>query len=91
MTDKEIVELTVIFDGVREYSSNEILNDKILYNFVTRNIMLSPASLLKQIKKENGNLVMLTNQNFTTLSYDLKNVSQELYNLFLERYRKDSL
>lgn len=86
MTDKEIVELTIIFDGVREYSSSEILNDKVLYSFVTRNIILSPASILKQIKKENGTLIMLTNQNFSSVSYDIRNVSQELHALFLERY-----
>lgn len=91
MTDREIVELTIIFDGVREYSSNEILNDKLLYSFVTRNLIRCPASLLTQIKNENGNLIMWTNQNFDTLSFDLRNVSQELYTLFFERYKTDIL
>lgn len=91
MTKKEIVELTIISDGNREYNSDEILNNEMLYKFVTDSIKDMPASILKQLKKENGNLIMVTDKNFSVFTFEIRNVSQELYILFRERYKQDFL
>ena len=88
MTPNSYEELVnvIINDGEKEYNNQEIKADKNL--LLIRNSVMylgGFASLLIDIVHENGTIYITTDKSFTSGSGDLKDVSKELYNKFLER------
>ena len=89
MIEDEIIKRTIIFDGEKEYKSEDIFRDKELYSFFRKSIIFSPASLFEQIINENGILYISTNKSFDTVKFDLKEVSQDLHQTFIKRYTSE--
>jgi len=73
----------VIFDGIKEYSKEEILRNKELINLVNRSIAFgSLQTLVDKINKEGGILKITTDTKFTSIKRDLLNVSPKLLSEF---------
>jgi len=85
----DVIKRTIIFDGEKEYKSEDIFRDQELYSFFHRSIIFSPASLFEQIIKENGILYITTNKSFDTIKFDLKDVSHDLQQTFIKRYTSE--
>jgi y4mF family transcriptional regulator len=76
----------IINDGEQEYNNQEIKGNKKL--LLIRNSVMylgGFASLLIDIINENGTIYITTDKSFSSGSGDLKGVSKDLYNRFLER------
>lgn len=86
MTDKQIIDMLIIYDGINEYKADDIHKSKELTSFFNQCRLQLPNSLLHEIAIENGNIIINTNTDFNKISIDLKNVSDELYDQFYQQY-----
>jgi len=78
------IKSVIIFDGEKEYHTDQIDNNMQL-SFL-RNVIINLAgfaSLVNKINNENGTLYILTDKTHASGSGDLKNVSNELYEEYL--------
>ncbi|MBL7104959.1 MAG: hypothetical protein ISS18_11580 [Bacteroidales bacterium] len=85
MIDNEIKNV-IIFDGVREYTKDEIIKNSNLRTMMNGVMNLGGfASIIKKINDENGLLYITTDLNHQSGIGDLKNVSPELYFEYMEK------
>jgi hypothetical protein len=87
MSNNDFLKNTIIFNGVKEFKYNEILHDKDLYSFVNRCILKAPVSLFMDVINENGIIYITSDTELSEAHFELKNVSKELYDKFIERYK----
>jgi hypothetical protein len=73
----------VIFDGIKEYSKEEILKNQELMTLVNRSIAFgSLQTLIDKINKEGGILKITTDANLLSIKRELLNVSSGLLSEF---------
>ena len=91
MTDKQIIDMTIIRDGEKEYKSDDIFRSTELNSFLNRCRLQFTNSLLKEIHEEKGKIIVTTDKDFSKITLDLEDVSDELQRQFFQLYRNDSI
>ena len=72
MTDKQIIDILIINDGVKCYKSDDIFRSEKLTSFFNKCRLQLPNNLLTDIQKENGIIIINTNTDFNKISYRFK-------------------
>jgi hypothetical protein len=86
MKTEMIINNVVIFDGVKEYSKDEVIGDSTLNHVLNTALIFGGfPTIIDKINEENGMLYIVTDSQRTFAKPYLKDVSPELYSEYLIR------